>query len=217
MTDTQFDFNAKVNSLGTQRSGKGWVMDLNWQLPDSKYDLKLYGQKDEDIQGLSIGAVRHFTIVRGNLKKDKNGDYTTDYFWELAKVGSAEDLPFQQYPQNGPESHRERSFDQPAPAALGMCQNNAVDLLRYGFISMEEGDDLTKFLWEWRDRLYSEVASRPYLGPHGCYEHGVQRVQGKSGAWGHRQDNGWCMDDGSDPLPELFDTEVEEEQEVLDF
>ena len=216
MTDTQFDFNAKVNSLGTQRSGKGWVMDLNWQLPDSKYDLKLYGQKDEDIQGLSVGAVRSFTIVRGNLKKDKSGQYTTDYFWELAAVRQAEDLPFQEYQQNRPETPVQRNFDQPAPAALGMCQNNAVDLLRYGFISMEEGDDLTKFLWEWRDRLYSEVASRPYLGPHGCYEHGVQRVQGKSGAWGHRQDNGWCMDDGSDPLPELPDTE-DEHEEILDF
>jgi len=151
------------------------------------------------------------------LEESQNVNSRGNPYWNLLVAQPAEDLPFQEYPAHAPEKPVQRNFDQPAPAALGMCQNNAVDLLRYGFISMEEGDDLTKFLWEWRDRLYSEVASRPYLGPHGCYEHGVQRVQGKSGAWGHRQDNGWCMDDGSDPLPELFDTEVEEEQEVLDF
>ena len=151
------------------------------------------------------------------LEESPNLNSRGNPYWNLLVDPPADDdLPFQEYQQNRPEKPVQHNFDQPAPAALGMCQNNAVDRLRYGFISMPDGDDLTTFLWEWRDKLYSEVASKPYLGEHGCYVHGMPRVQGKSGKWGHRDGNGWCMDDGSDPLPELPDTE-DEEQEVLDF
>ena len=118
--ESQYHFTAEVKSKGKQQNRDGWAMLVDWKLPGSQYDLILYGQDWETVQDVVIdekgqGPLCIFTINQGNLKKDKTGQYSSDYFWDLdvieptwiaedgARVASDEAPPVQAPPKPKPD------------------------------------------------------------------------------------------------------------------
>jgi len=92
--EVQHDIVTKIKAIGDQRSGRGWAMTLDWMLPGSKYDLVLYGQGDE-VEGFDRGDTVNVLIERGGLKRDKDGTYESDYFWNTKSISyaNASDIP----------------------------------------------------------------------------------------------------------------------------
>ena len=81
---TEYRFTAAINSKGKQ--GNGWKVEFNYQLPGSKYPFVLYGQNFDDIEGWNVGDEPEVVIARGKLKADKDGKYSTDYFYDLVSI-----------------------------------------------------------------------------------------------------------------------------------
>ena len=73
----------------------------------------------------------------------------------------------------------------PNPAAVGACQNHAVDFITVGILQVPEGRTLVSFIREVRDRFYWNINQAPVMPLHYCYQHDEERRQGSTGAWGH--------------------------------
>ena len=84
--ESQYHFTAEVKSKGKQQNRDGWAMVVDWKLPGSKFDLTLYGQDWETVQGFEVGETAIITINQGNLKANKDGRYSTDYFWDMVSI-----------------------------------------------------------------------------------------------------------------------------------
>ena len=205
--ESQYHFTAEVKSKGKQQNRDGWSMVVDWKLPGSKFDLTLYGQDWETVQGFEVGETAIITINQGNLKKDKTGQYSTDYFWDMIGieatwVGGDEAPPVQAPPKPRPDpappartpapkdqpavSSVDRIFEiPPNPAALGACHNHAVDFIVRGVLPIPEGRELFGWVRELRDRFYREINQAPVMPLHYCYQHDQERRQSKTGNWGH--------------------------------
>src|SRR3990167_4620203 len=85
-----YQFQAAIQSKGKQRNNDGWTLTVDWKLPGSKFELVLYGQDWDDIEGWNVGDCPLISINRGNLKDGKEGKYTSDYFWDLADISAGE-------------------------------------------------------------------------------------------------------------------------------
>jgi len=85
-TQTQHRFDASI--IGTEVRGARVMLKLDWKLPGSRYEFTLYVSPDE-AESLNVGDRLHWSIVRGSLKDGKDGKYSTDYFWDWDKDGSA--------------------------------------------------------------------------------------------------------------------------------
>jgi len=205
--ESQYHFTAAIQSKGKARSGNGWALTLGWRFPGSQYDLILNGQDWETIEAHDVGDTVIITIQQGNLKKDKTGQYSSDYFWDLVgieptwiagdgeRVASAEAPPVQAPPKPHP-APAPRS-DSPArtpapnmepppnPAALGACHNHAVDFIVRGILPIPEGRELFGWVRELRDRFYREINQAPVMPLHYCYQHDQERRESKTGNWGH--------------------------------
>ena len=205
--ESQYHFTAAIQSKGKQQNRDGWAMVVDWKLPGSKFDLTLYGQDWETVQGFEVGETAIITINQGNLKKDKDGKYSTDYFWDMVsieqtwiagdgeRVASDEAPPVQAPPKPRPDP-APRS-DPPArtpapnmevppnPAALGACHNHAVDFIVRGVLPVPEGRELFGWIRELRDRFYREINQAPVMPLHYCYQHDQERRKSKTGNWGH--------------------------------
>ena len=204
-TETQHHFTAAIQSKGKARSGNGWALTLGWRFPGSQYDLILNGQDWETIEAHDVGDTVIITIQQGNLKKDKTGQYSSDYFWDMVsieptrgaagdeeKVASDEAPPVQAPPRPPdapptPEpSRRPPDMDPPPnPAARGACHNHAVDFIVRGLLPVPDGRELFGWIRELRDRFYREINQSPLSPLHYCYEHDQERRQSKTGNWGH--------------------------------
>ena len=204
--ESQYHFTAAIQSKGKQQNRDGWAMVVDWKLPGSRYDLTLYGQDWETIEAHDVGDTAIITINQGNLKANKDGKYSTDYFWDMVsieatwiagngeRVASDEASPVQAPPK--PEDPAPRS-DPPArtpapnmepppnPAALGACHNHAVDFVVRGILPIPEGRELFGWVRELRDRFYREINQAPVMPLHYCYQHDQERRQGPTGGWGH--------------------------------
>ena len=213
--ESQYHFTAEVKSKGKQQNRDGWAMVVDWKLPGSQYDLTLYGQDWETVQDVVIdekgqGPTCIFTINQGNLKKDKTGQYSSDYWWDLVgiestwiggdgeRVASDEAPPVQAPPKPNPApaprseppartpAPKDQPFDiPPNPAALGACHNHAVDFIVRGVLPIPEGRELFGWVRELRDRFYREINQAPVMPLHYCYQHDQERRQSKTGNWGH--------------------------------
>ena len=221
--ESQYHFTAEVKSKGKQQNRDGWAMLVDWKLPGSQYDLTLYGQDWETVQDVVIdekgqGPLCIFTINQGNLKKDKTGKYSSDYWWDLVvieptwiaedgeRVASDEAPPAQAPPKPRPDpapparSPAPNMEPSPNPAALGACHNHAVDFIVRGVLPIPEGRELFGWVRELRDRFYREINQAPVMPLHYCYQHDQERRQGKTGAWGHlipetsEDAESWCME-----------------------
>jgi len=215
--ESQYHFTAEVKSKGKQQNRDGWAMVVDWKLPGSKYDLTLYGQDWDIVQGFEVGETAIITIQQGNLKKDKTGQYSSDYFWDMVsieqtwiagdgeRVASDEAPPVQAPPKPNPAPAppartqnrvhpNAQSEPPPNPAAVGACHNHAVDFIVRGILPVPEGRELFGWVRELRDRFYREINQAPVMPLHYCYQHDQERRQGKTG-WGHIvQDGDPCME-----------------------
>jgi hypothetical protein len=221
--ESQYHFTAEVKSKGKQQNRDGWAMVVDWKLPGSRYDLTLYGQDWETIEAHDVGDTVIITINQGNLKANKDGRYSTDYFWDMVsieptwiagdgeRIASDEAPPVQAPPKPRPDpappartQNRVQpnlvSEPPPNPAAVGACHNHAVDFIIRGILPVPEGRELFGWIRELRDRFYLEINQAPVAPLHYCYEHDEERRQGKTGAWGHlipetsEDAESWCME-----------------------
>ena len=201
--ESQYHFTAEVKSKGKQQNRDGWAMVVDWKLPGSRYDLTLYGQDWETIEGFKVGETAIITINQGNLKKDKTGQYSSDYFWDMVsieptwiagdgeKVASDEAPPVQAPPKPRPDpapparTPASNMEPPPNPAALGACHNHAVDFIVAGVLPVPEGRELFGWVRELRDRFYREINQAPVMPLHYCYQHDQERRKSKTGNWGH--------------------------------
>jgi hypothetical protein len=210
--ESQYHFTAEVKSKGKQQNQDGWAMLVDWKLPGSQYDLTLYGRDWETVRDVVMDEKGHgptctFTINQGNLRKDKTGQYSSDYWWDLVSIEQtwvAEDgervasdeappvqAPFKPNPAPAPRSDppartpAPNMEPSPNPAALGACHNHAVDFIVRGVLPVPEGRELFGWVRELRDRFYREINQAPVAPLHYCYEHDQERRQSKTGNWGH--------------------------------
>jgi len=204
--ESQYTFTAEVKAKNKQQNRDGWVLAVDWKLPGSKYDLILYGQHWDTLRDIVIddqgnGPTCTFTIQQGNLKTDKDGKYSTDYFWDMVAVEVAGDgekvasdeVAVQAPPKPQPEpspapparTQAPNMDPPPNPAALGACHNHAVDFIVRGILPVPEGRELFGWIRELRDRFYREINQAPVAPLHYCYEHDQERRQSKTGNWGH--------------------------------
>jgi hypothetical protein len=211
--ESQYHFTAEIQSKGKQQNRDGWAMTVGWRLPGSIYDLILYGQDWDTVRGHEVGNSATIVINQGNLKKDKDGRYASDYFWDMVSIdlavviGEIVDIPVQAPPKPDPTpkpTTRTGAADEeppPNPAALGACHNHAVDFITSGILPLPEGRELVGWVRELRDRFYREINQAPVMPLHYCYEHGEKRRQGRTQQWGHilpKQSDGdedsYCME-----------------------
>ena len=128
--ESQYQFTAEVKSKGKQQNRDGWTMTLDWRLPGSKYDLTLYGSNWETVGGFEVGQTAAITIHQGNLRANKDGKYSSDFFWDLESIEDEAwempDEPVQAPPRPTPKPvppARTGGADTelpPNPAALGV-------------------------------------------------------------------------------------------------
>jgi len=204
--ESTYTFTAEVKAKNKQQNRDGWAMTVDWKLPGSKFDLTLYGQHWDTLRDIVIddqgnGPTRTFTIQQGNIKADKAGQYTTDYFWDMVGIEIIGDgdnnpgtsSPVQAPPKPRPEPPTSPSQDggaasepPPNPAALGACHNHAVEFIIAGILPLPKHRELDSWIRELRDRFYREINQAPLAPLHYCYKDGQERKQSsRTGNWGH--------------------------------
>ena len=219
--ESQYHFTAEVKSKGKQQNRDGWSMVVDWKLPGSKFDLTLYGTNWETVEGHDVGELVTITIQQGNLKSNKNGQYSSDFFWDMVSIESIEagegmvmpeevQAPPKPTPKPAPPAQtgtpnrvnpNAQSEPPPNPAALGACHNHAVDFIVAGILPLPEGRELVGWIRELRDRFYRDINQAPVAPLHYCYLHDQERRQGKNGGWGHilpkesdDQEDAYCIE-----------------------
>ena len=206
----EYIFTSRIKSLGEQQNNEGWRLELEWKLPGSKFPLSLYGMKWEDVEGWKSGSTAEIHISKGNLKNDKDGRYTSDYFWDLTYIAepSGEHLVTWSTPTGDAELPSRTASPEPQRGALtrpddvqtridiGMAFNAAYTLVSAvrGSTGMDYEAAVPRIRWL-RDLIYHEVIQKG-IAPEGyCYLHEEHCRQGKTGKWGHQRDDGlWCVD-----------------------
>ena len=193
--ESQYQFTAEVKSKGKQQNRDGWAMVVDWKLPGSRYDLTLYGTNWETVEGHDVGELVTITIQQGNLKANKEGQYSSDFFWDMESIEAGGGIvaseevqapPKPTPPDPRPAPPTRTDFEPPPnPAALGACHNHAVDFITAGILPLPEGRELVGWIRELRDRFYRDINQAPLMHLHYCYQHNEERRQGKNGGWGH--------------------------------
>ena len=204
--ESKYTFTAEVKAKNKQQNRDGWAMTVDWKLPGSKYDLILYGQHWDTLRDIVIddqgnGPTCTFTIQQGNIKADKTGQYTTNYFWDMVGIeiiGDGDNNPGTSSPVQAPPKPRPEpptspgqdggaaSEPPPNPAALGACHNHAVEFIIAGILPLPKHRELEGWIRELRDRFYREINQAPLAPLHYCYKDGQERKQSsRTGNWGH--------------------------------
>ena len=189
--ENQYQFTTEITAKGKQQNSDGWAMTVGWKLPGSRYHLVLYGQDWETVEGFEVGQTATITIQQGNLKNNKDGKYSSDFFWDMESIEPDGEMvaseEVQAPPKPTPTPPRTGSPDQPPPnpAALGACHNHAVDFITSGILPLPVGRELVGWVRELRDRFYRDINQAPLMPLHYCYQHDEERRQGKNGGWGH--------------------------------
>ena len=192
--ENQYQFTTEITAKGKQQNSDGWAMTVGWKLPGSRYHLVLYGQDWETVEGFEVGQTATITIQQGNLKANKEGKYSSDFFWDMESIEPDGEIvaseKVQAPPKPTPTPPRTGSPDQPPPnpAALGACHNHAVDFITAGILPLPEGRELVGWVRELRDRFYRDINQAPLMPLHYCYQHNEERRQGKNGGWGHQME-----------------------------
>ena len=193
--ENQYQFTTEITAKGKQQNSDGWAMTVGWKLPGSRYHLVLYGQDWETVEGFEVGQTATITIQQGNLKANKEGKYSSDFFWDMESIEAGNE-EVQAPPKPTPPDPRPSSKSTegkgseppPNPAALGACHNHAVDFIVAGILPLPEGRELVGWVRELRDRFYRDINQAPVMPLHYCYLHDEERRQGKSGGWGHQME-----------------------------
>lgn len=197
------------------RDGPQWELQVKWPWTNAKYADRTWLDQAAYRDPPVIG-IHNVTIERTTTKKNRDGephDGSKDWMWSYRIIEF--DAPNEEPPERGtnfptmrvrdmPEEDTESHF--PGPPAkdaiqtrieIGMAFNAAVQ-----FVSSDwwEKGGSTEDVRVMRDRLYHEVILVPIAAPHHCYLHEEPRAQGKGGGWGHRDGEGWCLEDAESPV-----------------
>jgi hypothetical protein len=193
--ENQYQFTTEITAKGKQQNSDGWAMTVGWKLPGSRYHLVLYGQDWETVEGFEVGHTATITIQQGNLKANKEGKYSSDFFWDMESIEAGNEevqappkpIPPDPTPDNQPKNPPQNPPNDPPPnpAALGACHNHAVDFITAGILPLPVGRELVGWVRELRDRFYRDINQAPLMPLHYCYQHNKERRQGKNGGWGH--------------------------------
>lgn len=204
---TDYQFTAKITGKGETPGGTPYLQ-FDWKLPGSQYPFQLLlGREPEIYDAWNVGSIAWVSIAQGGVKTGKSGQYATDYFYNLSSIGDGDSAdvapPTAQHsdrqPRQGTPANPTTDYQAPPPVTdvqtrieIGMAFNAAYTLLA-GDHSREEPVSPSD-IRQLRDCLYHEVIRVPIAPPHYCYEHQKPRIQGKTGAWGHREEDGFCME-----------------------
>ena len=187
--ENRYQFTTEITAKGKQQNSDGWAMTVGWKLPGSRYHLVLYGQDWETVEGFEVGQTATITIQQGNLKNNKDGKYSSDFFWDMESIEAGGEIvaseEVQAPPKPIPIPDDAEMRPPPNPAALGACHNHAVDFIVRGILPLPEGRELVGWVRELRDRFYRDINQAPLMPLHYCYQHNEERRQGKNGGWGH--------------------------------
>jgi len=143
-----------------------------------------------------VGQAMNLVIAPDRVKDDKTDDGAfSSYWWSIRSEGTTEAVqaPPRPTPQPAPNPSRRPEGGMPSeppphipnPAAVGACQNHAVDFITVGILQVPEGRTLTSFIREVRDRFYWEINQAPVEPRHFCYQHDMARTETTDGRWAH--------------------------------
>ena len=195
---TECQFTAKINGKGVTPSGTPYLQ-FDWKLPGSQFPFQLLlGREPETYEAWNVGQLAWVSLVRGGLKTGKTGEYSTDYFWNLTSIGDGDEsdiTPPASIPSQSPPEPISGGLQPVEGVVRGHVENIAVNLFKQVFGDLDEiADGHLEFIRELRDRVYHQLTSKPITPPHYCYEHEKPRIQSKTGAWGHREEDGFCVE-----------------------
>jgi len=143
-----------------------------------------------------VGQAMNLVIAPDRVKDDKTDDGAfSSYWWSIRSEGTTEvvQAPPRPTPQPAPNPIRRPEGGNPFtppphipnPAAVGACQNHAVDFITVGILQVPEGRTLPSFIREVRDRFYWEINQAPVEPRHFCYQHDMERTETTDGRWTH--------------------------------
>ena len=143
-----------------------------------------------------VGQAMNLVIAPDRVKDDKTDDGAFGAsWWALRSEGTTEvvQAPPRPTPQPAPTPSRRPEGGNPFtppphipnPAAVGACQNHAVDFITVGILQVPEGRTLPSFIREVRDRFYWEINQAPVEPRHFCYQHDMERTETTDGRWTH--------------------------------
>jgi hypothetical protein len=190
---TQHRFNAEIENIGKPfNGGSGWDILVDWKLPGSEYKQHIGGQNWDDIEGLKVGQTMDWVLNRGNLKRDKSGQYASDYFWNWDKTGNSTppvavapepDESFTGKPDTPSGSTRSNApaEDTDTKIRKGACFNKAVDLYN-AERDISVPIDYTRIA-EITHGLYHNVSQIPMQPVGYCWVHGTGRNASTKGMY----------------------------------
>lgn len=219
-TATEHTFTARVNSKGMQ--GTNAKVEFDWKLPGSKFPFILYERDPDRVEGWIVGDSLSVHIARGSLKADKDGQYPSDYFWNLVAAGEPkitgeahQDAKPAQHPaatatrapEGIPVADRDRGYHT-APETNRIAALNAALLAAQLVQATPTRDELLAesdyFL------AYIEAQTKGYVPPeHVCFKHAIpfRLWYDKAGndVYVHRcQDGSYCQENAP-TLPNRID------------
>ncbi len=150
-----------------QVNGQYTNRNIQWANLEDEPDKN---KPDESKLGIDI------TAVVGQGESDEGGE------WDIPP-SDPEGLFESPTPGSGPSW-------QPNPQALGMCQNNVVELVAAGLIPLPDDvkgqkDKIFCFIKNLRDEMYEATAGQMFRSSHYCKAHKATRQMGKNGKWFH--------------------------------
>jgi len=207
---TQHKFTAEIESIGKPfNGGEGWDIVLDWKLPGSNYPQHVGGRDWDDIEGLAVGQTHDWVLNRGNIKRDKSGQYASDYFWNWDKTGNStppvavappappSDESFTGKPDAPSGSVRSNvpTEDTDTKIRKGACFNKAVDLYN-AERDISAPVDYTRIA-ELTHGLYHNVSQVPMQPAGYCWVHCTGRNESTKGLY-HKVAGAelWCMEAG---------------------
>lgn len=143
----------------------------------------------KQMEHVVLNTVTSLILRQDNVKpgREDDGDHNS-YWWSIAGVAETPAEP--DYTAQSAPSDQAPDIP-PNPAALGACQNHAVDFIIAGITPVPEGRVLDSFIRELRDRFYRNINQAPLAPPHYCYQHEAERkLSPKTKVWGHVLEDG---------------------------
>ena len=143
-----------------------------------------------------VGQAMNLVIAPDRVKDDKTDDGAFgSYWWSIRAEGTTEvvQAPPRPTPQPAPTPSRRPEGGNPFTppphipntAAVGACQNHAVDFITGGILQVPEGRTLDSYIREVRDRFYWDINQAPVEPRHFCYQHDMERSETTDGRWAH--------------------------------
>ena len=155
-----------------------WIVQINgqytnWNIQSVHFEDEPDKNKpDESKLGIDI------TAVVGQGESDEGDE------WDISnlKPSGSDDL----FDFAAPATNM-----RPDPRALGMCQNNVVELVAAGLIPLPDDvkgqkDKIFCFIKNLRDEMYKATAGQMFRSSHYCKAHKATRQMGKNGKWFHQ-------------------------------